>query len=460
MPCIRSLILLLILFTPRSLALEPVTILTSTEGFTPILECVSVHGNWIAGGFPYDDNETGAVYLYRYAGGVWSPSAKLFASPPDWGDRFGEAVAIHGDVLVVGAPHNSFEFKHGADVGAAYVFRRDGELWVQEQILTPSISHLRDLFGISVAVDEDTIAVGSFPLEQQPGHVFVFRWNGFQWNEEAILVPSDLPLDSGFGWRMALDGDAVVASAPPDGTPEGQWGSIYVFRREGASWSQEAKLVPNEPCSSSCFGHTVALDGDVLAGVDSGKVGVFRRSLGTWVEEAQVIGTDTVTGDGFGYALALKGTLLAVGAPYADRISLPFAEGSAYLFGYDGETWAQRSKIVRPLIDAYFGSTVALSETWMIVGTTPSQGGGPTYVYCVAQDAPCIPAVSQWGLLVLTLLLVTAGCIRLRRRTGPATCLVLLVLPPLALGEDQRLQYPHHPEQLLGGDGRPWRAGC
>lgn len=245
-------------------------------------------------------------------------------------------------------------------------------------------------------------------------------------------MPSDAPLNSGFGWKIALHGDTIVASAPPDNTPEGQWGSIYVFRYDGGSWSEEAKLVPDGPCTSWCFGGAVALHGDLLAGIDSGTVAIFRYSLGTWGKEAELVGMDTVPSDGFGADLRLDATMLAVGAPNADPADAG-SSGSGYLFDYDGVTWTQRTKIIRPLPNADFGSTVALAGTWMVMGTTPSQGPGPSYVYCVAQDAPCIPAMSRWGVVLLVVLVAAVGGAVLRRRVAGSACFLSLLLPAIEL---------------------------
>jgi hypothetical protein len=311
----------------------------------------------------------------------------------------------------------------------------------------PSISYWDDGFSRAIALHGDIIAVGSPGVDVGDGRVFVFRRNGSQWMQEAILLPSDAPTGRGFGDWVALHGDTIVAAAPPDGTNEGQWGSIYVFRYNGASWMQEAKVVPNGPCNSYCLGGPVAIDGDVLVGVESGKVAVFRRKLGTWVQEAQVIGTDTVTGDRFGAVLSIHGASLLVGAPEADRGSgAEYGKGAAYLFGFDGNAWVQRTKLPRPQFESWFAVAVAVGETWGAVPSISAQT--TTYVYCVAHDAPCIPAMSQWGVLILALMVLVVGCARLRARAVKTACIFLLLFSPLSLAADPRLASPHHPARL------------
>ena len=55
-------------------------------------------------------------------------------------DRFGEAVAMSGDVAVVGAYRCD---EPGGDSGAVYVLRFDGTTWNQEQKLVASDNGIR-----------------------------------------------------------------------------------------------------------------------------------------------------------------------------------------------------------------------------------------------------------------------------------------------------------------------------
>lgn len=77
---------------------------------------------------------------------------------PDGGLGFGLATAVRGDLVVVGAPHDS-DVDYGA--GAAYVYRNLGGNWIEEAKLTGSDSVLNDFFGWSVAVDGELIVVSA-----------------------------------------------------------------------------------------------------------------------------------------------------------------------------------------------------------------------------------------------------------------------------------------------------------
>ena len=99
----------------------------------------------------------GAAYVYRrQSDGTWAEEAVLLAPDGAYSDYFGCAVAIDGDIAVVGA---FLADSSGPSAGAAYVFSYDGGNWSVKQQLSPDEATLK--FGASVAVAGDTILVGS-----------------------------------------------------------------------------------------------------------------------------------------------------------------------------------------------------------------------------------------------------------------------------------------------------------
>ena len=74
---------------------------------------------------------------------------KLIGSDISDGEWFGFSAALDGDVAVIGARN---ERQSGYNAGAAYVFRFDGNSWMEEAELTASDAEAGDLFGVSVDV--------------------------------------------------------------------------------------------------------------------------------------------------------------------------------------------------------------------------------------------------------------------------------------------------------------------
>ena len=156
---------------------------------------------------------SGAVYVFtRSADGAWQQQAFIKASNPDADDKFGFAVALSGDTLAVGAPHESSAAGTGPSdnslphSGAVYVFARSASgRWKQEAFLKASTPGVDDSFGCSVALSGGTLAAGAFQessaergVNPPPGHpngvataagaVYVFTHTGSgAWAQQAYM---------------------------------------------------------------------------------------------------------------------------------------------------------------------------------------------------------------------------------------------------------------------------------
>ncbi|MHC4652630.1 MAG: FG-GAP repeat protein, partial [Planctomycetota bacterium] len=103
-------------------------------------------------------------------------------------DAFGLAVAMDGDVAVIG---DVIDADSGVHAGAAFVFRFDGSAWIKEQKLLADDGAPSDLFGGSVAVSGDTIVIGARyddDLGNYSGSAYVFRSQGSRWVFEQKLL--------------------------------------------------------------------------------------------------------------------------------------------------------------------------------------------------------------------------------------------------------------------------------
>ena len=179
-------------------------------------------------------DESGAAYVFTRSGGVWSQQAYLKASNTESEDYFGESVAISGDTVVVGADGedssatgvNGNQGDNSADdSGAAYVFTRSGGTWSQQVYLKASNAEADDWFGESVAISDDTLAVGAH-------------------NEDSNATGVD---------GNQADNSAVLS------------GAAYVFTRDTGLWSQQAYLKASNTGGVDHFGRSVAISGGALA---------------------------------------------------------------------------------------------------------------------------------------------------------------------------------------------------
>src|SRR6266849_6448238 len=164
-------------------------------------------------------------------------------------EQFGSSVAISGDTALVGSPGHGVA---GGFSGAAYVFTRDATgHWTQGQKLTPSNGATGDLFGSSVALNNDTAFVGARGDSSQgtlfafAGAVYVFARDttSGQWNQTQKLTAGDGAAGDLFGCSIDLRGDTALIGAHGIENSNGSPGAAYIFTRDTTGqWSQTQKL--------------------------------------------------------------------------------------------------------------------------------------------------------------------------------------------------------------------------
>ena len=167
---------------------------------------------------------TGAAYVFRTTdgGATYDQVAKLTASDAAAGDAFGISVAIDGDTIVArsGSVYND---DGGSESGSAYVFRTsDGGASVPVEVatLTASDAAAYDYFGYSVAIASSTIVVGA-NRAGTGGVVYVFRTTdgGTTYGQVARLTAADAAWYFNFGVSVAIGGDTIVVGCGNTTTP-------------------------------------------------------------------------------------------------------------------------------------------------------------------------------------------------------------------------------------------------
>ncbi|KAA3605536.1 MAG: hypothetical protein DWQ01_19660 [Planctomycetota bacterium] len=307
----------------------------------------------VVGAFADDDQGemSGAAYVFRKVGGAWVEEQKLIPSDGEAGDSFGIAVSIFSDLIVVGA-HGDREF--GDSSGAAYIFRFDGQNWMEEEKLIASDGEPLNVFGKSVAAGYDVVAIGSHQdddLGFASGSVYLFRLVGNQWLEEQKLTASDGSPYAKFGYPVSLEGQDLMVGAVGDDQLGWSAGAVYSFSFDGNIWVEEQKLTASDGESADAFGGSISVEGDLLVigasgdddnGNGAGAAYVFRRVSGQWVEEQKLLSLQGQSVDGFGQSCSIDRGLIAVGAPGEDGSTVD--SGTVYTFQHIQGSWIQNQK--------------------------------------------------------------------------------------------------------------------
>lgn len=307
----------------------------------------------------------------------------ILSSDGSSADAAGTSVAVAQDVFVVGAPGDD---DSGSNSGAAYVWRLKESGWIEEQKLVASDGTADDQFGRTVAISEDVVIVGAFG-NGDGGAAYVFRFNGLSWVQEAKLVPADSVSGDSFGFAVSLSGDVALIGAYGADDLGTNSGAAYVFRFDGAAWVEEYKLLASDGEAYDFFGAAVALSGDAaLVGAyldddvasSGGAAYVFRFGGSLWTQEQKLWASDGATDDRFGAALAISGDALIVGVKQDDDKGAN--SGSAYIFAFNGATWVEESKLLPSdgLEQDKFGVAVGLSGDVAVVGSYWHEHSGIT----------------------------------------------------------------------------------
>ncbi len=338
---------------------------------------------------------SGAAYIFTKSGSAWPQEAKLVPSDAAANDLFGQAVAIDGDVVLIGS---FFDDDDGSHSGSAYVFRRASSIWTEEAKLIGSDTAEADQFGFSVSLVGNVAVIGS-PFDDDlgldSGSVYVFRWNGSAWAQEAKLLPSDGIAGGLFGYSVSLNGDViVVGSAYADyiGTDSG---AAYVFRWNGSAWVQEQKLTGSDTDTDDKFGFSVSVEADTaivgafgvgtLGSQDTGASYVFKWNGSTWTEEAKLEASDGKRGNSFGVSVDISGNLVVVGASLGDGNK--HDSGAAYVFQRSGTTWTQEAKLTAGdgAKNDRYGESVTIYGTTAMAGAPRDDDAGAdtgaAYIY-------------------------------------------------------------------------------
>ncbi|PEN11439.1 hypothetical protein CRI94_15500 [Longibacter salinarum] len=242
---------------------------------------------------------TGAAYVFeRQSDGTWQETEVLRSSDPDDDEQFGQSVELNGTRLVVSAPEKKSPDDRTWGVGAVYVYERQPNgTWQEKELLRAPDAQSYDRFGGAVSIDDDWLIVGSNARDiQDPrvfaaGAVYVFqRQTDDSWQLTEQLRASNAEEYDRFGSSVTIDGDRLAVGAPlEDGLNNengagSNTGAAYIFERHpDDTWKETGVVRGVDPLDYDDFGRSVSIHGDLLA------VGQPRDIYSTYADESAYV---------------------------------------------------------------------------------------------------------------------------------------------------------------------------
>jgi len=321
-------------------------------------DSVSISGDIIVVGSPGDDLGAGSAFVYgRNVGGTdnWGEIKKIIASDGESGN-FGTSVSISGDTIVVGSNGG---ISGGISTGTAYVYGKNvggTDNWGEIKKISASDGAFRDSFGVSIAIFDDTIIVGSTGDTTiagfSTGSAYVFGRNvggTDNWGDITKLIASDAAIRANYGVSVSIFDDTIVVGADKnDGSPPSTPGATYVYGRNVGgtdNWGDIKKLVDPNPLVGldDRFGESVSVYGDtIVVGARhqngdnffrTGAAYTFGKNIGgadNWGQITKLTASDGVTNDLFGVAVSISDDTTVIGA---------IAETGIFNFGFAGAVY-------------------------------------------------------------------------------------------------------------------------
>jgi len=385
-----------------------IKILTASDGTDNAL-----FGNGVA-----ISNDTAIVGAYQAAGGGtqrgeayifqkdkggtnnWGQVKILTASDGTDNAQFGWSVAISNDTAIVGAvvaPGG------GTKRGEAYIYQKDKDgtnNWGQVKVLTASDGTDNALFGISVAISNDTAIVGANNAPgggTNRGEAYIYQKDKDgtnNWGQVKVLTASDAVDFADLGTSVAISNDTAIVgahTAPGGGT---QRGEAYIFQKDKDgtnNWGEVKVLTASDGADNAQFGYSVGISNDTAivsanqaagGGTQRGEAYTFRKDkdgTNNWGEVKILTASDGADNAQFGWLVAISNDTAIVGAYQAAGGGSQ--RGQAYTFRKDtGGTnnWGQEQILSASdgADNAGFGWFVAISNDTAIVGAYQAAGGG------------------------------------------------------------------------------------
>lgn len=337
----------------------------------------------LVGAFRADEGEiqdSGAAYVYVAGPEGWRFEAKLVASAPLEGDTLGGNLALKKDTAVLGVIGRDDVTENA---GAVLVFERESGEWHEKQWLTPSDAKKGDSFGQSISLTENTLVIGAprnDASEIDSGSAYVYQRKNDQWQFQTKLTANDGAAGDLFGISVAIDGNTILVGADLHDEKAEKAGAVYAFTYDGAQWHQQAKLMAEDGGAVDIFGVRVSLSGDTAlisarrddvegVGVDAGSAYIFERSNGQWTQKQKLLAPDGKADDRFGRGVSLEDDTAIISAMHNDEKENN--AGALYVYKKVEGVWAYSSKVLARDGTAgdRLGWNVALSEGHAIIAS-------------------------------------------------------------------------------------------
>lgn len=350
---------------------------------------VAIDGKYTVVGAPQETaaglSEAGNAYVFNSKTGVLIET--LVDPNAQESGHFGYSVAISGTYVVVGAPNEAVS--PDGNVGHAYIFNVTTGALLSTLTTYPAASP-DAYFGSSIAISGNIVVIGAYhesiTSDQYAGYTYTFSAIGIHLH----TFTSPNPTNEGFfGYAVAVSGEVIVIGAIGENSNAGR---AYTFN-DTTDALISTLTSPNSQSGCACFGISVSVTKGVVAigapyetvgsQTSSGRVYTFNSKTGSLIETIE--SPTPKQASMFGYSLALGKGTVSIGAP-DETTSGVIAGGIVYTFNSSAGTLINKLSSPSAQTDGFFGFSIAQSGKAIVVGADSETSGntaetGNAYIF-------------------------------------------------------------------------------
>ncbi len=314
-----------------------------------------------------DNQSIGSAFFYERTQNGWEIKAEITPEGIPAFSNFGISAKMTDITAFIGSM--------GSERGilmeeSVFVYEYNDTSWINTQVLRPSDSKFGSRFGQSIDLMhyENLAVIGAFNAdgnESKSGAAYVFRKENDTWIEIAKLIADDGESHDYFGHSVLfLDGNQIAVGAYNATGANERSGAVYIFEENGeGEWVQTTKIFDPEGASSDLFGYSLntqisipvlvkasdinrygtlfigAPGSNNQDGVQTGSVYFYADSEENWVLFQKLYGESTAANDHFGISIAhndLSGLFIGANRSGNDNTGKIYSYG--FYYGYEDIT--------------------------------------------------------------------------------------------------------------------------
>jgi antibiotic biosynthesis monooxygenase (ABM) superfamily enzyme len=251
---------------------------------------LSADGNTAIVGGPLDNLGAGAAWLFIRSGDTWTQQgSKLVGTGAVDIAHEGASVALSadGNTAIAGGPYDNL------NTGAVWVYSRNGTVWAQQGGKLVGVDAVGDAgqgFSVALSADGNTAIIGGFGDDSYRGAAWVYGRRGTVWTQHGNKLVGAGAVGiarQGHSVTLSADGTTAIIGGPYDNS---YTGAAWAYRRGPSGWTQQGNKLVGNPVMHAEQGFSVALSADgntaIAGGIADNRVTgaawVHSRSEGVW----------------------------------------------------------------------------------------------------------------------------------------------------------------------------------